>query len=219
MKASGFAAIVVLLWLTGCQETQEASKEIDFGTIKNSVYRNEYFGMTLTVPDNWYVMDEEGRKQVMEVGAEMVAGDDETLKSAIKASELTTVNLLSIMEHPPGTPVPFNPNLGCLAERVRDTPGIKTGDDYFFHVKRLLESSQIAVTFSDSVTEVVGGREFRVMPLEMSAMGQTVHQKFYACIDKGYALVFVASYSTDEELAKLQKVFDTVKFNEAGSAN
>ena len=129
MKQTGylFILLMTMLLVVGC--SQKAADEIDFGTVNNSVYKNEYFGLSITLPPDWSIQDQETRQKLKELGGQMVAGDDENLKAAVKASELTTVNLFTAFKHPIGTPVEYNPSITSLAERVRHIPGIKTGKD------------------------------------------------------------------------------------------
>lgn len=193
----------------GCGK--KASEEIDFGSVTNSVYRNEYFGLTVTLPSEWSVQDNEARQQMMQTGREVIAGDDRNLKAAVKASEMKTVNLFAAFKHPVGTPVPYNPAIACVAERVRQMPGIKRGKDYLFHARKLLEAGQLSVSFPSEISaESVGGRDFDVMPVDMSMAGMTIRQKYYPTILKGYALSFVLCFTTDEDESALQDILKTV---------
>ena len=203
--------IVTMAFSPGCG--RKSVDEIDFGTVNNSVYQNEYFGLTVDLPPEWSIQDQEARQRMTELGGEMVAGDDKNLKAAVKASEMTTVNLFAAFKHPVGTPVPYNPNIMCLAERVRHIPGIKKGDDYLFHSKKFLESSQMQVSFPKEMSaEAIGGIQFGVMHVEMSMAGMTIRQKYYAAIIKGYALVFIVTFSTDEEESVLEDILRTTAF-------
>ena len=193
----------------GCGK--KASEEIDFGSVTNSVYRNEYFGLTVTLPSEWSVQDNEARQQMMQTGREVIAGDDRNLKAAVKASEMKTVNLFAAFKHPVGTPVPYNPAIACVAERVRQMPGIKRGKAYLFHARKLLEAGQLSVSFPSEISaESVGGRDFDVMPVDMSMAGMTIRQKYYPTILKGYALSFVLCFTTDEDESALQDILKTV---------
>src|SRR4029434_9778884 len=111
-----------VLLLAGCGK--KASDEIDYGAVKNSVYHNEYFGLNLALPSEWSVQDQEMRQRVAATGVKMVAGDDKNFRAALKASEQQTVHLLMAFQHPVGSPVAYNPSIMCMAERVRDMPGI-----------------------------------------------------------------------------------------------
>lgn len=203
--------IVCAVLLAGCEK--KTSDEVDFGTFEDFVYRNKYFGLTLTVPPEWSIQDQESYQRIMDTGGKALAGEDKNLKAVVKASQLQTVNLLLVFKHPVGTPVPFNPNIACVAERVRHMPGIKRGKDYLFHSRKLLESGQLSISFPrDIYTEELGGANFDVMYTEMELAGVAVQQKYYATVAKGYALILIVSFSTEEEEADLQSILESVTF-------
>lgn len=204
--------VMLMLLLSGC--SRKANEEIDYGTVSNSVYKNQYFGFSVTLPKDWSLQDQKGQQRLMKKGTQLMTGDDDTLKAIVKASELQTVNLFAAFQHPLGTPVAFNPSILSIAEMTRELPGIKRGKDYFYQAKKILESSALRPTFpKDYYTENVGGREFDVMELEMTIMGKVVKQKLYCAIQKGYALCFVATFMNDEEKALLQNVLNTAVFH------
>src|SRR5262245_16092234 len=109
--------ILCLFLLGGC--TKRASEEIDLGAVENAVYRSQYFGLSLTLPAEWSVQDESMRQKLVQTGTKMMFDGDKRMKTALKLSEQQTVNLLAAFKHPIGTPVPFNPSIMCVAERVR----------------------------------------------------------------------------------------------------
>jgi hypothetical protein len=203
-------AILLAMLLFGC--TKKAADEVDFGTLNNSVYRNDYFGFSVSLPADWNVQDQRAQQQLMKKGVQVVAGDDKNLKAVVKASELQTVNLFAVFRHPVGAPVDYNPGVIAVAERTRDLPGIKRGKDYFFHARKILEASKIQVSFpKEYYTERLANVEFDVMELEMTIGGKTVKQKYYTAIQKGYALSFIMSFVNDEDAASLQAILDTLK--------
>ena len=206
------AQIVVLAGLvSGCGKAQE---EIDFGIFNHSIYTNRYFGMTVAIPADWSIQDQEAQRRLMKLGGNIVAGDDKNMKSLLKASELQSVNLFAAFQYPVGTPVTFNPSVLAMAEKVRELPGIKTGKDYLFSVRRIMELAQIQVLFpKDVYTEHLAGTNFDVMETTISVHGITVRQKYYATIEKGYALSFVISFEDDQQLSDDQKILNTVRFH------
>jgi hypothetical protein len=203
--------IVLAVLLIGCGK--KASDEIDFGTFNKSVYTNNYFGLTVTIPADWSIQDQEAQRRIMKLGGKMVAGDDKNLKSLMKASELKTVNLFAAFKYPAGTPVAFNPSIMALAEKVSQLPGIKRGKDYLFFARQILESGQMQVSFPKEIyTERLGGVDFDVMDLELSVRGITIKEKYYAAIIKGYALSFIVAFTNDEEESSDQKILNIVTF-------
>jgi hypothetical protein len=203
--------IALAVLFIGCGK--KASDEIDFGTFNNSVYKNNYFGLTVTVPADWSIQDQEAQRRIMKLGGNMLAGEDKNLKSLMKAGELKTVSLFATFKYPMGTPVAFNPSIMALAEKVGQLPGIKRGKDYLFFVRQTLESGQVQVSFpKDIYTERLGGVDFDVMESEISIRRITVKQKYYAALMKGYALSFIVSFTNDEEESSDQKILNTVTF-------
>jgi len=208
----GAQIIVLILLVVGCEK--KASEEIDFGTINNSVYKNNYFGMTATLPSDWSIQSQEAQKRTLKTGGKLLAGDDKNLNAVLKASELRVVNLFAASQYPKGAPVSYNSSIAAVAENVRDLPGIKRGSDYHFHTKQLLQSSSLDLSFpKDIYTQSLGGVDFDVMEVEIHVRGITVRQKYYAAVMKGYAVSIIISFTTSEDEASLQKILDTVKFN------
>jgi hypothetical protein len=204
--------LALTLLFSGCGK--KASDEIDFGTLSNSVYRNKYFGFSVTLPKDWSVQDQKAQRRLMKKGVQLVAGDDKNIKAVVKASELQTVNLFAVFEHPVGSPVAYNPSIMSTAEMVRELPGIKRGKDYLFQARKMLEAGQIQVSFPKNYYgERLGGVEFDVMELEISMLGKVIKQKYYATVQKGYALCFMVSFTNDDEAAALQRILDSITFN------
>jgi len=204
--------ILCVLLLPGCVP-KKATDEVDFGTVEKSVYRNKYFGFSLTLPSEWSVQDQEAKQRLSEMGGKLMAGEDRRMKNIVKASEHRTINLLTAFKHPLGTPVRFNPSVICLAERVGNFSGIKSGKDYHAHGRKLMESSQMPITFAQDLTvEKLGGIDFDVMHGSIAAGGLTVQQKYYAAVMKDYALVFITSFNVPEQQSALQNILGTVAF-------
>jgi hypothetical protein len=192
---------------------RNASSEIDFGTIKNSVYQNDYLGFSVAIPTNWCVQDQEAQRQILRRGLSVVAGDDKSLKATLRASELQSVYLFAAFKYPPGSPVTNNPAIMAVAENVRHLPGIQRGRDYLFHAKQLLQSGQVGVSFPGEVyTERLSGVDFDAMDVELSLGGRIAKEKYYATIRKGYALSLLFVCGPDGEEPFQKNVLNTVVF-------
>jgi hypothetical protein len=202
------AALALLT--TGCR--RKASDEMDFGTVKNSVYHNNYLGLSMTLPSGWSVQDQKSQQRLINAGGALVAGDDKTLKSLLKASDLQNVNLFAVFKYPLGSPVTLNPSIMGVAERVRQLPGIQQGRDYLFHAKKLLEAGQLQISFPKEIyAERLGGVDFDIMEMEVSILGSTVKERYYATVRKGYALSLVVVYEEGDE-ALQRKALDSIRF-------
>lgn len=209
----GVAVAIGLLTASLAAYASDRPGEIDFGALEGSVYRNAYFGLQVELPAEWTVLDQAAMRRLAEVGGALIAGEDENLKAIVKASELQTVNLLGAFEHPLGSPVPYNPSFMSSAERLEGAPGIQKGADYLFHAKRMLQSGQLEVSFPGEVSSVeLGGQAFDVLPVELEVLNIVVRQRYYAAVMRGYALVFIASFTNDEQEATLDAVVESITF-------
>lgn len=194
----------------GCGK--KAPEQMDAGRFEGPVYHNDYLGMTITIPSGWSVQDSQTAKERMRTGSKIMAGSNENMQATLAANESRTVNLVTATRYPEGTPVAFNPRIQCIAEGVSHLPGIKTGGDYLFHAKRWLEAGQMKFSFPREVyTETLAGVEFHVLPAELPLMPTTVMKNEYlAAVRKGYTLLLILSYSTEQEKAELRGILDTL---------
>lgn len=201
-----------LVFQSSC--ARKATDEIDSGSFNGNSYSNAFFGMTLDLPPDWYIPAKEVFENAIDVGGEMMSGDDKNMKQAIKAStEHNLVTLFLASEHPPGSPVESNPNINAIAERVKHAPGIQKGTDYLFHTKKALEASAMKVTFKGGfTTTTMAGKDFGVMELDMAIGGQLMHQRHFATVMNGFAIQFVITYVTEEEEQELMHILDTLDF-------
>lgn len=189
---------------------------IDSGTIENSVYKNRYFGFKLTLPEGWSPLDQNTQEEMEKVAGKLIAANQKGLDAMINASSKDAVNMFTVFKHPLGTPVPFNPSVMCMAQKVNHFPGIKKGSDYLYHLKTVLDTldfGPISVEYSGSTdTEELGGVDFDVFDLRVQFGITVITQKFYARVMKGYVLSYVVTYQTWDEMDELDNCLGTVRF-------
>lgn len=205
----------ICLVVATCSNTYSQDKVpgLDAGTVKDSTYTNTYFAMKLRIPDGWQVQDNQATKALLERGRTLVAGDDKNLNALVNASEQKSLTLLTMFKYPPGSPVDFNPGFICMAERIDGLPGIKKGGDYLFHVKKGLLASKIQLTLErDIYTGSVSGVEFGILETKLVVGQTTIQQKYYSTILKDYALSFIISYTSDEDLQTQNEIIKSMKF-------
>ncbi len=147
---------------------------LDVGIIKDSVYHNNYFGMTVELPPDWDIQDLGERQRMMD-----------------------TVSLFSVFKCPVGAPVAYNSNIQCWAEQVDQWPGIQSGKDYLFHLRRTMEAGQMEISFPREIyVKSIGGHEFHAMQSRISIAGMTISHNSYSTIIKDHALSFSISFKT-----------------------
>jgi len=209
-----WVAVALYLVVAGCNK--RPGQQMDAGRFEGRVYHNDYLGFQITIPAEWSIQDREITDEKMRIGKKIAAGGDEAVQASLEASETRTVNLVTAFQHLQGAPVNYNSSISCVAEGVAHLPGIKTGGDYLFHAKRVLQGGLVPCAFPREVyTETVAGVEFHVLTAEM-ALEQTkiIKQDYYATLRKGYTLLLILSYSTDEQKQALRDILTTVRFTD-----
>lgn len=200
----------VLLSCAG--EEKQLPKNFDFGETGNGSYTNDYFDMEVSFDPNWVVQNQQEMNNLVERGSDIITGDDENLKSMLKASQVNTAYLLAVFKHEVGAAVEYNPSLMLIAENTKNFPGIRTGKDYLFHARSALEQTQMAYSFEKEVFErTIGDTPFHVMETNLDFMGKTITQEYISTVNRGFSLSFVISYTTEEEKNELHDIINKVK--------
>ena len=81
--------IIISLSSIGCGKT----KELTLGELQGNTYSNSYFGISMNIPEGWEIQSDEFVKEMMEIGKETLAGDDEA-KSCIKSCRAKCIIIL-----------------------------------------------------------------------------------------------------------------------------
>lgn len=209
--------IIGLLFLTvlfTCCNQNEKSSGFDYGHVENNKYINSFFGLELTLPDNWIVQTKEQTENLTKAGKELVAGDNENLKALINASEVNSANLLSVFQYEVGSAVDYNPGFMLVVENLKNAPGIKNGSDYLFQSRKLLEQSQIKYSPIDDTfkKEIIDGQEFYTMDCSVDLTGHSITQRYYSTIKDGFCLSAIISFTNDEEENSLKKIINSMNF-------
>lgn len=186
---------------------------LDYGIVTGRIYTNAFFGMTVGIPERWQIQDSEASKLIIERGKKLFSGGNADLKTALDASQKSSVNLLTFMKHPSVPAASFNPSFVCLAEKVSQHPGITKGEDYLISVKKLMARSKTAYVFDEKISSVmIGGIPFAVITGRAASGRVTVTQHFYAAVRNGYALSFITSGSNEDEQAELDQIIAGITF-------
>ena len=197
----------------GCDQ-KAPEVQLDAGYFRGSQYRNDYLGMSLTLPETWVIQDEEARRQLKRSGQDLVAGDNKNLQAAFEESQSRSHSLFMVFQYPLGSPVLCNASIVSGAEDVTQSPGIRNGADFLFHMRRYIESSQMQFTFGDEVRrETLDGVEFHVQTMELVLPDITVQQEVYATVRRGYAVTLVLSFGDEEQKDALHGILQTLSFS------
>lgn len=221
MKPRNRCALALLL-LVGLMASCMLPKpeKVDPGVIEGSAYSNKYFRMKLTIPDKWLAHSKDETSPLRKQGAELIAGENKGMKDKIDAAEASVVQLVSVSRYPLGYTVAFNPSFQCNAEKLGILSGVSTSNDYIANFRKLITQGQGQLKYDvgDTYTESIGGVTFSAVDAR-ATMGQlSLNQKLCVSIMKGYALSFIITYASQDDLAALSDVLKSVSFSEKPKA-
>lgn len=188
----------------------------DAGVIVEQTYLNDFFGLSLTFPKDWFVLNETGLKEVQQRGKDLVKA--ETPQEAKQKAEIErtvdqrTINLLGVRQYLATPPGQINASLLVIAELLpaRNV----TAQQYVKAMKDgMLPRFTIHFDVTQDVTaEQLSGHEAAVMQLQRATeSGSLIKQEYHAVVIGDYALSFILTYSRDEQRELLHTALATLK--------
>lgn len=203
-------SLSIIALLAGCA-THRQNVSMETYTTDQKIYRNDFFKLTIKKPVTWYALSREHMEKMTQVGADVLLGDNQSKKKIYDHSIRNSIPLFYFFQHPPGTPVNFNPSIGAVAESIEMAPGIKTGCDYLYHARQLFNNTQLNLHMSETCdTMKLNRATFGYADVTMRVNNQVIKQRYYTCIQGEYALSFFNSYSTYDELRLLENLLKTI---------
>lgn len=181
------------LALSSCRQ------EFSFGKTRESVYSNRYLGLSVSAPKGWH-------EELFE-----------EFRSKTNASTLPIVTLLAAHEHPLDSDKD-HPSLVLTAIRIGDKTlrmgldRVTTGKEYLELEKNFIQTSKQEVAFQQEMgSKILGDISFDVISSEEEWQGSTLKKRWYATEKKGYILVFIISFVTEEQEAILQDSLKSIR--------
>lgn len=187
----------------------------DYGRIRNEKYINTFFNLEMNVPKDWHPQNKEEIKELTNEGRKIVAAGNENTEARIKASEISTASLLVVFKYDEEDDVmDYNANFMLVAENVKTSTAIRTGEQYLNHAKKLIMGSALSITEIDKEFEkrTINGIDFYQMNMTVDIQGIPVHQTYLVTVENNFALSLIYSYLNDEQKNELEeKAINTIK--------
>lgn len=135
---------------TGVHPTTPAdvgSNKLDRGQLDGVNYRNNFFGLSLSVPQTWVVVSAQRTETIVEESKKLATGDEKK-KEELDDSIQRSVILLSLTKLPAGEP--DNASFMLIAERI-PLPSMKTGVDVIQSMKNAFKGTNFNIEFQIKV--------------------------------------------------------------------
>ncbi|WP_157972893.1 hypothetical protein [Aureibaculum luteum] len=194
---------------------REIPTDFDYGKVEENTYTNDFFGLTMEIPDGWHVQDQETQKILQNEGANAIGG--EKLAKAIKAAEITSANLLMASQFDLATyqdPKVLNSNFTLVAENLGiSSATIKDGDAYLEVSKKQFRNNNVPIEIKGDTKKIdIDGKTFHYFDGVLTMQGLKIKQRYMSTILNGFAILYVATYGSDDQLENLMQVLNTTRF-------
>ena len=222
-----FLLCTIPLLCTGCAQKEPLSKTIDKGEVKTvdkegvqqKVYSNSQLDFEITLPQGYIVADRKTTDDVMGMGKEIIqeSAPDSFSDRELEAAEKNAAQLFLTSKHKMGALVRSNPNIICMVERIGHISGVSSSSDYLNVLEENLKQTNLGYSIKSAPQqETFGSGTFRVLDASASVPGSgSFQQKYIAASRKGFILMFIATFTSDEEWEELKVSMDTFKEIEA----
>ena len=155
------------------------------GTVDDGLYRNDFFGFTMAVPEGMYVMPR---------------GEMDSISAAEENSELL---LFISAQEPSQTDSLFNYNITITSEKLS---AVKSNEQYISLVVNALHGVAEDIPVGRAS---LGSRGF----MKVSIPWETFSQDIYTLVHDGYALIIVGSYDGPEQQEAVGRIIATAAFD------
>jgi len=194
------------------QQADEKPKSIDPGKIEKGTYSNDYFGVSLSYPEEWHVLETEGLNELAEVGSDTIQTDSALEKKSLEWAQKRVLNLFGASELPLSESTP-NASVMVVAEKILKLQNINSGAEYLEASKKLLMKSELPYEFDPITPVTVGGRTFDVMKASLDFGGnEIITQYYYSILLDNYTFNIITTSYDDESQDAVQKIIDSFTF-------
>ena len=213
--------LCAIVTMPGCNKPRTIPNKIptdfDYGSWTGSTYRNDFFGFSITVPENWYVSGKEEIKALIETGRDVldISSNEEIARQA-KIADVTNANLFFTARYSNEEAAErevSNPNIILIAENLSSLGKKIERGEYVTAVRQNLSKTIPGVIFKSQLSKTIGGREFTSLQVQFNIEETTVYQEQLICLKNDFALLFGLTTLDDSEKPQLDDVMATLKWD------
>ncbi len=205
--------LFVLLLATGCNNSRKIPSNFDYGYWDGSTYENDFFGMSITMPEDWHIA---GKEEIEATGQDFENADfvdKKVMERTSKLVELTTADLFMVSRYTSDEAEEkeeSNPTIGLIIEKLAFPGNLMSRAEYVEMSRKNLAKSIPGIVIKSETTKTINGQEFTSISVEFVAYEILIHQEYLICLKNNYALLFVTAWLNDSEKKQLDSIMDTL---------
>lgn len=204
--------VIVLVPINVFTQTTTVTGDYDtadfLGNIKDGVYKNNFFGFKINSPKELFLLNQDQITIVKEGGQEILKTQNERNNKLIEEAGQKEVILYAAAEKPFGAEKNSSLNIS-----VRKQPSSQvTSEMVLTATKKLLLANPKIKLVQDKKNVNLGGENFSTIELQSKFNNQSINQKIFITMRKGYSLTFVLTYEEGESLQLFEKLIQSLSF-------
>ena len=180
-------------------------QRLDGGRIERSVYRNDYFGFSLPVPES----------ATVESSAQNAKMFEEGLASTAPVSAGLPLLALRLRESLPNAL--DGAVIACAVEKLPPGAAIKDGFEYLDGTRAMMDAQRIRFKIKTPAHPVsIGGEGFTAERYEVQSGGTVLQSELAVSLRRGYAFVVSVTFESEEGFSRARDVLRSAAFRPPG---
>jgi hypothetical protein len=201
----------VCLWVSILSNPLRAQEGLP-GVVDRDTYKNAYLGFIIPLNPDWLVQDGEVRKQLIDLGVEMIGTDNAALEQALKSAQQNQriFNLLTLSKMPLGVP---GPSLIIMAEYLGEAASVMNDKNYLMASREMMHSSKLPVRCGGLMEKTLqSNTKLSYIECKYTTDSAAIEQQLFVHIFGKFAVSFVISYDNDEDKATLEGLISALQY-------
>ena len=207
--------LCVVFYTVGCTDDRRLPlpADFDYGSWVGSTYRNDFFGFSITVPEDWYISEiartESFIREDMPDAVFVNRDKAKEIREELNTTYAVLFHILRYSREEAERKNVINPNIVLMVESV----GRIDRSEYVEKSRQNLSELIPSVIVKSETNKILGGKEFMSLEYEFVVQGISLRAENLISMGNGFALNFtlVAVDSIGKEL--LDNIMATLVFD------
>lgn len=200
--------LVLSAVVAGCREEQP---RLDWGEYRDGVYQNRFFDYTIHIDPSYDILSP---REILMMNAEEDQQDID-ISTLDNLEQEPILHYLHAFKYPRSSDVKTNASISIYSENLRFLSGVSTKEAYITakmtFIQGVFRGTPHILEMDRPQNLWIHGREFAKGRVVMDVEGIAVTQEFYVIIRRGYALVTLISFTTQEEGEELRGFVQSIR--------
>jgi hypothetical protein len=183
-----------------------AAKTEETGDIRGRAFISDQFRFSITLPDTWYIADDNFENTTRKEGFDLSLKPPPTLRPIAKTRLDHSLKRVKVLftAYRSSAGAKDGAIMRVSAEDLSAVPQVKDAVDYFDLMRKTFQSMKLPADFrySETQAERLGKKQFAFLDISSKA-GK---KRMYATVRDGHAIMFTLSYLRDEDLQTMRQI-------------